>query len=148
MRERRQLRLAKMQMTLARIARREAMGALADALEEERKSDDLAQRSTDMAQGYGARRDARSGAQLRALRLMAGGLAEMARDAQRARDDARQQADWQVEALATAENKLQRMEELAGEARRKLARAEAAREASRSGGGAMARKLQTSNSNT
>lgn len=142
MREQRQLRLAKMQMTLAQIAQREAMGALAGALDEERKSGDLARRSTQMAQGYGARRDISSGSELRALRLMAGGLTEMAKDAKQARDDAHQQADWQVEALAKAETRLQRMEELASEARRKLARAQAARESSLSGSGAMARKLQ------
>ncbi|WP_299295478.1 hypothetical protein [uncultured Erythrobacter sp.] len=124
MRERRALRLTERQTILARIARRDAMTALADTLDEEAKSASLAERSRAMAREYGQRAVTGVAADLRELSALASGLASLAKDADNAREDARQQADWQVETLAETESRLKRLEERGAEARRAVMRSE------------------------
>ncbi len=143
MREKRRLRLSERQTLLARIARREAMTSLAETLDEEAKSAALAERSRAMAHEYGQRSVTGIAADLHQLSALASGLARLAKDAENARHDARQQADWQVEALAETENRLKRLEE------RTVAARQAARQAQEHRAGApasqpasgMARKL-------
>lgn len=145
MRERRRLRLAERQLMLARIARREAMGALAGALDEEAKSATLAERSAALAREYGGRSAVVRGADLRDLIAMAGELTQLAENARGTRDDARQQAEWQAEALAGAETRLDRLEARAGDARRAIRDKIAAR--NDGGQQRLARKLQSSERN-
>ncbi|MEM8723977.1 MAG: hypothetical protein AAGE86_00500 [Pseudomonadota bacterium] len=139
MRERRKLRLTERQTMLARIARRDAITALADTLDEEAKSASLAERSRIMAREYGTRAVTGIAADLRELGALASGLASLAKDADNARDDARQQAEWQAGTLAETESRLKRLEERSVEARRAVTRAEEARSQPLPEG--MARKL-------
>lgn len=127
MREKRRLILTERQTTLARIAQREAMMSLAATLDEEAKSASLAERSKAMATEYGHRSVTGVAADLRELSALASGLASLANDAAAARDDARQQAAWQVENLAETEARLKRLEGRSAEARRALREAAEAR---------------------
>ncbi len=105
---------------LARIARREAMMSLAGTLEQEERSASLAKRSRAMARDYGRRPATGIAADLRELSALASGLAGLAKDADAAREDARRQADWEVENLAETESRLKRLERRSAEARRAL----------------------------
>ncbi|MEM9500580.1 MAG: hypothetical protein AAF941_01920 [Pseudomonadota bacterium] len=127
MRERRRLRLAKRQVMLARVARREAMTSLAGTLDELEKSTSLVDRSRTLASDYSARQREAGAADLRELQRLACGLAGLAVNAEQARLDARQQADWQSETLAVAENKYRKLQDYADDALEAVRRADAAR---------------------
>ncbi len=139
MREKRRLKLTERQTMLARVARREAMMSLAGTLDEEAKSAALAQRSRELARDYSSRTVTGIAADLGQLSALASGLAGLAKDADGARDDARQQVDWQVEELARTDTRLKRLEERAKAAQRALRMVGEARAAPASEG--MARKL-------
>ncbi len=143
MREKRRLRLTERQTLLARIARRDAMMSLAGTLDEEAKSAALAERSREMAREYGQRPVTGIAADLHQLSALSAGLARLAKDAEDARHDARQQAEWQVEALAETENRLKRLEERTIAARRAAQIVAESRSAPLEGQptGRMARKL-------
>ena len=131
---------------LAKIARREAMAALAVALTEERKSAELAERSRLLLQEYGARGEAATGAVLRNHAAFLHSLQNVAQQADEARKDAGDQARWQVETLAAAETRASRLEEQVETARRELAALESKRDSAAAA--YVARKLQSPSDKT
>ena len=143
MRDKRRLRLTERQTLLARVARREAMMALAGTLDDEAKSAALAGRSREMAREYGQRPVVGIAADLHQLSALSAGLARLAKDAEDARHDARQQAEWQVDVLARSETRLKRLEERKVAARRAVQSAAEKRAVSgqQPSTGGMARKL-------
>jgi hypothetical protein len=128
MRERQRVRLAERQILLARVARREAMSALAGTIAEEARSAALAQRSRALIDSYAARAETVQSDDLRERITMAGALARLAADAERARAEAERRAGNEADTLADSENRLKRLEEHAHKARRTLAGIEQARE--------------------
>lgn len=102
---------------LARINRRGAMTGLAAALAEEQRSASLAERSRRLAQGYAQRAGTDTAEALIRQTLFAGELAGLARKADEARSDASRQAQWQADALALAERRIERLDEQAKAAR-------------------------------
>ncbi len=139
MRERRKLALAKHQLLIAKIARREALSALAKSLDEEHKSAQLADKSRSLARGY--RVDMREGdAQMLAVRAhFASSLTDLAKDADRARGDAEEQAQFHREALSQTEAREDRLKDFANAAERDLDRRLEARD--RTVEGKLARRL-------
>lgn len=146
MREKRRLKLMKRQATLAKIARREAMMSLAGTLDEESKSAALAKRSRELASDYGQRPVIGLAADLYQLSTIAGGLAILAKEAESARKDAREQADWQIGELARSEERLKRLEQRAKQAQQALKQANSDRNAPIAS--RVARKLLKSSDNT
>lgn len=139
--QRRRLALLRLQAKIARMARREAMRGLAEALDEERRRSALAQRSAALLAGAGARSGAASGEELARRTRFASGIAQIARDAEAASGDAVRQAEWRADQLAAAESRARRLAELEIAAASALA---AARErAAAPLAPAMARKLQS-----
>lgn len=120
MRERRRLGLATRQALHATIARREAMAALADANEEEQRTAALAERSRDLLREYSARCGHADGATLRDRSAFSASLGSVAAQADHAFLDAREQAAWQISALAAAETRATRLEDRRDSARRAL----------------------------
>ena len=141
----RRLNLAGRQLTLAKIARREAMAALADAVTEEARSTALAARSHDLLSEYSRRLSATTGASLRGNAGFVGRLQEVADKADQASKDASKQAQWQVQALAAAETRKTRFEERMASGQREMESIKEAREHASAAGmaGGMARKLQS-----
>lgn len=140
-REMRRLALARRQLTLARIDRREALGGLAASLAEEARSRALAQRSRAMATDYTARRGGGAGEELAGRLRFAGSLARLAGDAEASGFEAAREAGAQAHALAATERRLERLETREAEARRAREAARETRAAESAGG--MARKLQS-----
>ncbi|MFL0671389.1 MAG: hypothetical protein ACJLS3_08200 [Erythrobacter sp.] len=139
--EQRRLALVRLQAMMAGMARREAMRALADALDEERRRHALAQRSAALlAEAAGGRAGAAMGDDLARRTRFAAGVARIAGDAAAARGDALRQAEWQASQLAAAEARARRLAELEIAAASALAQAQEQRAAQL--GAAMARKLQ------
>lgn len=106
---------------MAEVARREAMGALAQALGEEARTASLSRRSRELLREAGDQSSARDGATLRERAAFANALANLAGQAEQARLDASDQARWQVTALAAAETRAERTGERRSSARRALA---------------------------
>ncbi|ODT00015.1 MAG: hypothetical protein ABS49_06765 [Erythrobacter sp. SCN 62-14] len=139
--DKRRLALVRLQAMIAGMARREAMRALAEALDEERRRSALAQRSAGLLAAASAQAGTTSGAALAARLRFGSGVARLAQDAAAARSDALRQAVWQADQLAVAEARERRLGELERAARSAL---DAARERSAAMlAGAMARKLQS-----
>ncbi|MEL6539817.1 MAG: hypothetical protein AAFQ34_00265 [Pseudomonadota bacterium] len=107
-REKRRVRVARRQALLADVNRRAAMRGLADALAEESRSAALAERSLALTRAYGGRSQASDGARLEHAARFAGALAAMAQSAEAARADAKQQSEWQAEALGQAQCRARR----------------------------------------
>lgn len=142
MRERRRLALAARQLTLARVARREAIAALGDAINEEQRSTQLAMRSRDLVREYGARGDADSGDALRNQAIFVEALNRLAQHSEAARRDAGEQVAWQAQTLAAADTRASRLAERLEAARQEV---EAFKERRANGEAAgLARKLQIS----
>lgn len=139
--ERRRLALVRLQAKIARMARREAMRGLAEALDEERRRTALAQRSEALLASAGARAGTASGEELARRTRFAGGIARIARDAAAARGDALRQAEWQAGQLGAAEARARRLAELEIDAASALAAARERHAAALPA--AMARKLQS-----
>lgn len=110
-REDRRLALARRQVTLARVRRREALASLADALGEQNRSSALARKSEELLDAYARRAEAMTGEAVRRNAVFLRSLHEIAEQAQAAQVDASAQARWQVDALAAAETRLNRTEE-------------------------------------
>ncbi|BDI60111.1 hypothetical protein [Qipengyuania nanhaisediminis] len=125
-RGRRRESLVGRQLVLARIARREAMAALADAIVKEENSASLAERSAEMIRAYSRRREAQDGEDLRSQSRFLGSLGAIAEDAEAARRDAIDQTRWHVDTLAAAQTRADRLEKRDSQAR-KARRAEAER---------------------
>ncbi|MEP3422225.1 MAG: hypothetical protein ABJN35_10860 [Erythrobacter sp.] len=139
---RRRLRLASRQLALAKVTKREAMAALADAVSEESRSTALAQRSRDLLHDYGKRAAANNAYSLRANAGFVRQLHDVADQAGKAVKDAKEQAQWQVESLAKAETRARRLEEQKDKARTALQAIQLRRETDQLAG--MAHKLQNS----
>jgi len=138
--QKRRLKLAHRQFALAQIARREAMAALADAIDEETRSTALAQRSQKLLNDYDGRAPADDGDGLRDNASFVRRLQEVADHADKARKDASDQAAWQVQSLASAQTRADRFEESLERATRAIEASQAKREHSAMQG--VARKLQ------
>lgn len=141
MRERKRLKLAQRQLALAVIARREAIAGLAEALSEQERSTQLAQRSRELARHYAVVDGFDLAGELSSARRFSGALDELASDAERAREDATNQAEWQASNLAHADHRKRRMEEFARDAHTDFVRSGERR--NQSPAGSMARKLQS-----
>ncbi len=140
-RTKRRMKLASRQLTLAKIARREAMASLADAVAEESRSAALSQRSRDLLKQYAKRSAAQDGQALRSNAGFVARLQEVADQAGKALNDASDQARWQVQTLAKAENRASRFGEQLDSAQRDLEAIKSARVDAQTG--QMARKLHS-----
>lgn len=142
MREARRLALARRQLLLAQIARREALTSLADAVVEESKSANLAERSAQLVRDYGARPAPAEGIALRDQAAFVQSLQTVRLEAAQAHADARDQSQWQSRALAAAQSRADRKEQRVDSARAELGKALERRDPPSTG--RMARKLHTS----
>ena len=140
MREARHLALARRQLLIAQMARREAIGALANAIEQEGRSAALAARSAQLVTEYGARPTPVLAQLLREQAAFVGSLEVIRKEAKDAHEDACDQSQWQSQALAAAQSRADRMEERTQKARRALEQANERRDPPASV--QMARKLQ------
>jgi hypothetical protein len=140
-REARRLALLKRQALIAEVARKQALRALAEALEAEARSDALAARSRRLVASSAPRPGITTGAALAERAGFTAGLAQLAVNAGDAARDAARQRAWQTESLARAETRAKRLGELTEDARGALAAARARAEAARDL--PLARKLQS-----
>lgn len=122
-RDKRRLALLGRQLALARVARREALGSLAGALAEERRSRDLALRSRDLADAYARRKGAGDGGDLAGRMRFAGALSQVAANAETSGAESAREAEGRARAVAEAERRTERLESREAEARRALERA-------------------------
>lgn len=141
MREARRLALLKRQALIADVARKQALRALAEALDAERRSAALAGRAGALVAASAPGEGATTGAALRARAGFTAGLAQLALEAGDAAQDAARQSAWASDSLARAETRARRIAEQVEEARGALAAARVRREAARSL--PLARKLQS-----
>lgn len=141
MREARRLALIERQVLMAKVARRQALRGLADALAAEERSALLAARSRQLATASAPQPGATSGAALAARAGFAAGLTQLAVTAAEAAGDAARQSAWASETLAAAETRAKRLAEREVEARAALDAVKAKREAAHAL--PLARKLQT-----
>jgi hypothetical protein len=139
--EARRLALVRLQGMMAGLARREAMRALSEALNEERRRSALAERSAALVAAAALRRGSTSAAALADRVRFASGIARIAGDAQAARGDALRQAEWQASTLAAAEARAKRIAEIEEAAVRVLDAAREARDTAVPA--ALARKLHS-----
>lgn len=137
--EARRLALIKLQSMIAGRARYEAMRALAAALEEERRTAQLAARTLALLRAGGQAEIPATGEALAMRARFGAGLGRIAGDAASARGDAARHAAWQADALAAAEARAKRLAEMETAAARALETALARRDAGTPA--AMARKL-------
>lgn len=109
--EKRRLRLARRQALLAQVSQRSAMRSLAMAVAEQGRSEALARRSHDLAHRYGHRVVTTDGEALAQAGIFAAALGTLATQAEQARADAVQQADWQAQSLGKVQTKAARQKE-------------------------------------
>jgi hypothetical protein len=128
-------------MLIAEVARKQALRALAEALEAEARSGALAVRSLRLVAATAPEVSLTSGEAFAARAGFTAGLAQLSAQAEAAARDAALQRAWQAEALARAETRAKRVTEMAAEARTALAAARSRREVARDL--PLARKLQT-----
>lgn len=126
---------------LAVIARREAMAALAEAIEEEQRTHALAERCRALLCEYGTRPPAEDAEALRERTAFTASLQGVAEQAEQAQLDASDQTVWQASTLAAAETRAARIEERREAAKRTLEAVLERREQSH--GQAVARKLHS-----
>lgn len=141
MREARRLALLRRQSLIAEVARKQALRALAEALEAEARSSALAARSQRLVAASAPGKGPTTGAALAARAEFTAGLARLAAHAGEAARDAARQRDWQAETLTRTETRARRLAEMAAEARTALAAAKDRREAARAV--PLARKLHS-----
>lgn len=120
MRERRRLKLATQQLTLAKVARREAMAGLADAITEETRSSALASRSQDLMSAYAQPQPGTDVSGLQDRAAFVRSVKAIKDQAEEARRDASDQVEWQARSLAAADTRAGRLEDQASEARREI----------------------------
>ena len=148
MAEDRRLKIAGRQLLMAQFARREARYALANALSEEQRSESVYGRTKDLLHEYERRLiDAGAASQSHSLTnnlAFVRSLQSMSDEAGAAHKDARDQAYWQMQALAKAEARVEAQEVRENEARRALKAKKERRELppELTGPSSMARKLQ------
>ncbi|MEM7779345.1 MAG: hypothetical protein AAF697_03020 [Pseudomonadota bacterium] len=142
MREKRRLALARRQLVLAQIARREAIAALGDAIAEEAKSANVAARSGQLVREYGQRPSPGGPAKLLQDHLtFVRSLQAIHEQAREAHEDALDQSRWQASTLAEAQARADRTEQRYAEAKRTLRKVLEQREETTFG--RMARRLQS-----
>jgi hypothetical protein len=147
MNDKRRLKIVRRQLMMAQIARREARYALANALGEEERSQRVYGRTQDLLREYERRLiDAEAASQSHSLTrnlAFVRSLQSMADEAGQAHKDARDQAQWQMQALAKAETRLEAQETRESEERRALRAQKERRELppELTGTSSMARKL-------
>lgn len=139
--EARRLTLLERQSLIADVARKQALRALAEALEAEARGQALAERSMRLVAASKPQAGATTGAALAHRAAFTAGLAQLAVNAGDAARDAACQRVWQTETLKRAETRARRLAELTAEARAALAAAQDRREAAREV--PLARKLQS-----
>lgn len=127
-REARRLAIVERQTLLARIERRNALAGLSSAIAEESTSEALAARSRKMAGEYSRRIDAREAGKLADRARFIAALSGLASEAERARADAKRQAEWRAQAFAASEQRMKRLEERGLEMRRAIMDAREARD--------------------
>lgn len=148
MAEDKRLKIAKRQLMLAQIARREARFALANAIGEEERSADIHARAQQLLCEYEKRLDAIDGSAgshaLQSNLAFVRSLQSMADNAGEAHKDARDQAQWQMQALAKAETRLDAHETKVGAEKRALGELRERRDmpAELTGASGMARELR------
>lgn len=140
MREARRVALLRRQCLIAEVARKQALRALAEALEAEARGQALAARSLRLVAATAAREGPTGGAALAQRAAFTAALAQLAANAGDAARDASRQREWQVDALARTETRAKRLAEMSAEARKVLATAQERRAAAREM--PLARKLQ------
>ncbi|UAB78743.1 hypothetical protein INR77_03175 [Erythrobacter sp. SCSIO 43205] len=132
MAEERRLKIAKRQLLLAQIARREARFALANAIAEEERSADIKARANELLSEYSRRSgeptNVRLGQSLSRDLAFIHSLQKMSDTAAQAHEDAREQAAFQMRTLAAAETKMSAHEERVAGEKRALADLKAKRE--------------------
>lgn len=131
MREARRLALLKRQSLIAEVARKQALRALAEALEAEARGQALAARSLRLVAASAAREGETTGAALALRAAFTAGLAQLATNAGDAARDAARQREWQADALARTETRAKRLAEMSAEALRALSAAQERRAAAR-----------------
>lgn len=140
MREARRLALIERQALITKVARRQALRALADAIAAEEKSQLLASRSRYLAAASAPREGLTTGAALASRAGFTSGLEQLAVTAADAAVDAARVSAWQAEVLAETEARAKRLAERESEARAALDATKIRRELV--GLGMVARKLQ------
>lgn len=144
MREKRRLALIQRQALMARVARQQALRAMAEALESEERSRALAGRSRMLVAASAPQPGAMLAEAFAARAGFAASLAQLAATANDAASDAARQTEWQAETLGRAETRAKRLAEREGEARAALEAAQERREQSHAAA-MLARKLQSRN---
>ncbi|WP_296719029.1 hypothetical protein [Erythrobacter sp.] len=130
MREARRLALIRRQALIAKVARRQALAGLAQALDAEARSTALAERSRQLVASSTPQPGAMAAEVFAARAVFTASLVQLAASAADAAEDAARQSAWQADTLAQAETRAKRLAEHEGEARAalgalKLRRAEA-----------------------
>lgn len=141
MREARRLALFQRQALLAKVARRQALRALADALAAEERSEALAARSRQLVAASAPQPGAMAAEVFAARAAFTASLVQLADTAAAAAGDAARQSAWQAETLAQIETRARRLAEREAEARAALDAVRARREQAHAA--LLARKLQT-----
>ncbi|MDP5104460.1 MAG: hypothetical protein NWP98_11085 [Erythrobacter sp.] len=141
MREERRLSLIQRQSLIAAVARKQALRGLAEALDTEKRSNALAQKSQLLVAASAAQPGATIGAVLQGRAAFTASLAQLAATAGQAAHDASRQTAWQAETLGQAETRAKRLAEREAEARTALDLVKA-RKAEAHNAAGLARKLQ------
>jgi hypothetical protein len=139
--EKRRSTLARRQAMLAERDRRDAIVALAEALGDERRSADVAQRCVHLLKDYAQRPASECAHDLASTATFANALRRVAEDADRAAHDAREQSHWQAQHLAAREERARRLHERAEEAARTLRENAEGPDVDAEDGAQLARKL-------
>lgn len=139
MRERRRLELTHKQLLLAGIARREALGTMAEALRDEGQSAALAERTRMIADDYADKTAIPDGSSLTMISRFTGALQAIATDAERAGDAARERAKMQSGVVSASQERLRKLQDRASQDHSKLLAAQELRADPHS---QMARKLR------
>ncbi len=120
MREARRLALIERQALITKVARRQALRALADALAAEERSNALASRSRYLAAASAPKEGLTTGAALASRAGFTSGLEQLAATAEGSASDAARLSVWQAEVLAETEARAKRLAERESEARAAL----------------------------
>lgn len=152
--EERRLKVAKRQLLLAQIARREARLALANAIAEEERSAAIHERASTLLSEYSRRAgeptSVKIGQSLSSDLAFIRSLQAMSDNASQAHQDTREQAEFQMRTLAAAETKMSAHEERVVEEKRALDDLKARRDIppELTGAGKVARKLHKASAST
>lgn len=119
--EARRLALIRRQALIAKVARRQALVSLAEALDAETRSAALAERSRQLVAASTPKLGTMAADVFAARAVFTASLVQLAGNAADAATDAARQSAWQADTLAQAETRAKRLAEREGEARAALA---------------------------